>query len=202
MGGRIAIFMALILGCSLSYAKEIPLSEIWAYDMPGTKDVRKLGQSESIERILRAIAHKSNSQEFASPGFAIVGTNKTALDEAFQVLVKRQSAPDKLSPSEPVSIVVFSHNTVRYFHISSVETRGVKFIVRYQLIPHKTKKVTSHFAIIPLGKLTPDKYQVEMVQLQPVEFIKNGFPPISDEVAKTIVSNSFDFEIEELGDRK
>jgi hypothetical protein len=91
-------------------AVEIPLGDIWAYSMPGTKDVRKLApavfgdqiknvapdvranreRDSLVNQLALVLAHRSLDKP-ALPGFAVSGTGEDALRGAFNVLVKTRS---------------------------------------------------------------------------------------------------------------
>ena len=146
----------ILFVCLESHAKEIPLDEIWAYRMPGTKDVRKLDrvkkgtlfESPTVQSILFAL---SKRPEKAGPSFVVPGTYKEALlnaDRAFN-----NGEPEPVTASDDITLVFFSeeHGT-RYVHVKSVEQSGNVFTISYQFVSHMSAESTKHFALIPLGK--------------------------------------------------
>ena len=57
MGGRVAILLALVL-CSSGYcedAVEIPLSEVWALNMPGTVDLSGPSSGHDTAKLIESI---------------------------------------------------------------------------------------------------------------------------------------------------
>jgi hypothetical protein len=86
-------------------SKTISLDKIWAYEMPGTRDVRELepkldvhnpGFKELWERsIVRQITsflctNVPDQGEVAGPAFVVVGAGKGALTNAFTTLTDRE----------------------------------------------------------------------------------------------------------------
>ncbi len=191
MGGRIAILLALVLCGSNSYAEEaveIPLGEVWAYDMPGTKDVKELEPkaygreatslpgSEQFERIKKSIIHQirhslqlepdHNAQGPRKPGkaFAVVGSGNEALAEANSILAGRKEPQNTFPASSKLSIVFHSLEAGSYVHLTSVERQGNRIIIHFQFVPHFTANSTSHFALIPVTDLPPGEIEVQIVQ--------------------------------------
>lgn len=175
----------------------IPLKEIWALDVPGTRDLRKLTDqrpdiaiAERIDRILQVNPTKGNRK-----GFAVAGEDLAAVKEALARLSDKRAAPESLPSDMEVSLVFFSTPFSYYVHLQSVERRGDVITIKYAFVPHKTKELTAHFAIIPMGKLPVGKWQVKIVQLPMAqEYKAAGFKPVDSKTAREIVCAPFVFE--------
>jgi hypothetical protein len=99
--------------------KAIPLDQIWAFKMPGTKEIRTLepkvdGKSlseqeleqyyrgSSVHQILRVLANRPREQrdELAGSAFAVAGTGKEALKNAAAAFTAKDSKwPDEWLPA-------------------------------------------------------------------------------------------------------
>lgn len=196
MGGRIAILLALC--CSTGFAEEIPLSEIWAMDMPGTKALNRnmrAGKFVSEEGpLLEEIRwDKPSTRE----GFAVVGTGMKALQNAYKVLVKNERPKNLFTTGKELSIVFFTGSLTQYIYLHDVKRNGNQIVVRYKLVPHQTLNMSKHLALIPLCDLQAGKYNVTIERL-PLEdrYVKVGWkdPPAG---AEGLVSKSFSFTVEE-----
>lgn len=194
----------------------VSLDQIWAYDMPGARDVcelepdnfgeqtRTLPDAERIslskdsltQQIRRAIKYSVPRSTDAKPGFAVLGRGLEALRAAYQVLVRGESIQATFPEDAEVSLVFFSHLAGSYVRLENAERRGNKIEIRYRFVAHRTKDATNHFALIPLGKLPPGKYQVDIVQL-PIEHPNRTaemayLPP---DKARRIVCQPFSFTV-------
>lgn len=151
----------------------IPLGEIWAYDMPGTKKVGHLdaakGQSgvtkhPFVNEIVRSLAlkrpKKANS---VGPAFIVRGTGKEALQNAHAVFTNRAQPSTKFSTASDLTLVFYTTLGGPYAHIDSLERFGGRTIaVRYRFVSHNTREDTLHFALIPLGSLRSGSYEVKI----------------------------------------
>ncbi len=198
-------------------AVEIPLKGIWAYDMPGTRDIRELEPDkfgertrslpsaerfklldESLTDQIRVALRQDSSAKggTSQPGFAVMGTGREALEGAYNVLVKDQK-PNKSFPLDSnVTLVFFSRLAGQYVHLKRIERHDKKFEVGYQVVPHLTTNSTWHFALIPVGKLPIGKYQVQITQLLGGKDKSGrlvGELPASE--AQRIVCGSFSFSV-------
>lgn len=191
MSRRIAILLALILSCSISHAEdsvEIPLSEIWALRMPGTRDVKEL-EPEAYGPEARALSETEQFQRFNSsntqqirnslelepdsdapgpkkPGkaFAVVGTGKKALTEAKEILSGRKKPQSSFSANSRLSIVFYSLQSGSYVHLTSVERQGNRINIHFQFVPHFTDDMSDHFALIPVMQLPHGEIEVQIIQ--------------------------------------
>jgi hypothetical protein len=188
--------------------KNIPLSDVWAYNMSGTRELTDVmganqefitPEGEMVRDIRRALSEKP-PQAQAQRGFVVEGTGLDALREAHARLVKKEK-PKALPPDTDLSIVFFAHRTGVnvQLHDVRVERGGEVFVVRYQFVPHDEKYVSEHFALIPIGKLPENKFVVG-IQQYPMEpkYAREGCPAISLEVAQQIVCPGFQFKTRQL----
>lgn len=201
MGKRFFFFLALLLCCSVSMAEEaveIPLNEIWAFEMPGTKGISELSSQATgfgeVMRLLRKPAPKGDS---VRPAFAVQGTGLEALRNSYEVLVKQKDPKRSFDADADISIVFFSHDDNHYVHLESVERKDKTITINYKFISHEEQETTSHFALIPLGKLPVGKYQVDVVPNQVNTADEPTFRPVDDEIINRIVSGSFSFTLKE-----
>lgn len=198
----------------------VPLDQIWALDMPGTRDVRELepdnfgdkvrelpadeqfrlldeSLTEQIDKTLRPphiVAPGPVKEPEPKNGFAVSGIGVEALQNAKAVLCKTVQPNEKFDTTTPISVVFTSNQSVRYAHLVRVTRTDNVVEIQYRSIPHESRDLTSHFALIPLGKLLAGEYRVNVTRL-----------PESDnrETAKNSVgtgrnvSKSFSFEVTE-----
>jgi hypothetical protein len=159
----------------------IPLKDIWAKGMPGTKDVRELepaiygdGMSnisdEERERRLKKslVAHIGRgSPDMASgpeSGFAVVGTGHEALEHAYSYFHDNKPPQTVFTTKDEISLVFFSYTLGPYVHLDHVERKGNTFEIYFRFVMHKTDEVTESYAIIPVGSLQTGKYAVKIIQ--------------------------------------
>jgi hypothetical protein len=195
--------------------KEIPLKDIWAYRMPGTRDVRdlepdkfgphlsKLSSAEQIELTDKSLFSQIGSHlGFNKPGqsaaqsFAVAGTGADALREAAAVMSATKNPRTSMSTSSNVSVLFFSHSFGCYVHLVKVETQPGQIVISYRFVPHETKELTSHFALIPLGKLSPGEVKVDIKRV-PIEktFSDAGFKEPDSSWDSRVVAQSFRFKV-------
>jgi hypothetical protein len=207
-------FLMACAGCALaapaapaddeSKTVTIPLDQIWAYDMPGTRDTgqlepnkpAKLGSGPLVGEILRALAVTPAEGKEARPGFAVLGTGLEAIREAHAVLVDNSKPRQAFPTGGEVSVVFFSYEAGSYVYLNRVERGGNVVEIYYRFVPHRTMNLTSHFAIIPLGALPAGKIYVKILQ-SPLEqeYTIQGFRPVTDAVSRQIVCRSFSFSV-------
>jgi hypothetical protein len=197
-------FVSLVGSAALAAAPDIekavmiPLDQIWAYKMPGTKDIQRLDPNPrsvfvgEIRQALKPTAKRKN----AGKAFAIAGTDLAALRAFHAVLVKGGSVKETFSPNSPIHVAFYSYQDGLYIHLSRVERQGGTVNIFWRPVPHETKEATEHFALIPLGKLPSGRYQVNIIQL-PLsnESIDAGFHPVGNKVAEQTVCKSFSFNV-------
>ncbi|MGL4513735.1 MAG: hypothetical protein ACRCT8_11650 [Lacipirellulaceae bacterium] len=180
---------------------EIPLQDIWANQIPGTKSISKF----DLSRLPRQCGElstgplggrKHTNESPAPPGFVVRGAGFEALVEAHRPLLPEQAPVDVFRAGEPLSIVFSSRTYIWYVHVIAVKQEGDAFVVEYRFVPHETRELTSHLALIPIGPLTPGEYTVEMKALpHEAAWTAAGFPPVSPQVARRVVCSSFRFRV-------
>lgn len=190
----------------------IPLDQIWAFDMPGTKNVRDLEPAipfglpnkeylhrSPINQIQRSLSNsrfwpKKGNQ--AGPGFVVEGIDKEALKNAHVVLIKKDKSDHEriFPPDTDLSIVFYSFLCGAYVRLVDVERGDNLVTVRYRLISHATANSTSHFTIIPIGKLSEGHIQVNIVQAPPMDEHGNNLKRFR--LPRGVVCNSFSFVVQ------
>jgi hypothetical protein len=146
---------------------QIPLSEIWALDMPGTKNVYNLDQSRmelpmsTLSTGPLQLLHLLKINE-ARPGFVVIGTGQEALIASHKKLPEGESPPSVFLPGKELSIVYFSHGFARRIVLNRVLRRGFDIEISCRFQPTGDEVCSSHFALIPLGTLPVGKYQVSV----------------------------------------
>jgi hypothetical protein len=177
----------------------IPLKDIWAHNMPGTREVTELEAGNAagllFEQIGGALKFIPKGQTVAK-GFAVAGTDKEALRNAHAVLVNSKKLQQSFPAVNDFWLVFFSHSFGQYVHLDNVERSGTKIRVSYRFVPHETKQMSAHFAMIPLGKLSPGKYRVDIVRL-PLEqkYVAQGFKAIDRQWEARVVCQPFSFTV-------
>jgi hypothetical protein len=204
---RLAILLAaFVIFCTASTSaqekREIPLKEIWALEMPGTLDIRELpkGSRRDLEiafadRILHSPHFRADDRP--TKGFAVVGVGEAALNEADKVLAQGDGPAKQMPANADVSIVFFSAFFNRYVHLTSVDMRKGRIAIDYVLVPHMSKEMTAHLALIPVGPLSAGKWEVEITQVQDKKILEEGYKQISDEMAREVVCEPFSFDVVE-----
>lgn len=198
---RQAFLIVALLATSVR-AEEIPLSSIWAYSMPGSKDVVELepARLSNSPKDLLSVKIKNSLSPPNKPGdaFIVRGANYNALQEAFDILVDKQKPGTEFKTGEKLTLVFYSFSWGGYVHIHDVERTKNVIKIRYQVKPHTTKETTSHFALIPLEKLTAGKYQVETENI-PLGKEFDGWPvkPLTKKELDEYVCKGFSFSVSE-----
>lgn len=198
----------------------IPLDKIWGFEMPGTRDVQELEPSvfgDGINSLPKDEADKRKQDSLlyqiysgadllkarsitagpaAEPAFAVRGAGIEALRETNSVLVGHQLPLAQFTPEDEVTAIFFSHQADKFVHLQEVSRSGNVVTIRYQFVPHAAKNLTSHFALIPLGKLPVGEYQVEIIQ-SPMDskFTATRSSDVPDDEASRIVSRPFSFRV-------
>jgi hypothetical protein len=185
-------------------AEAIPLSDVWAWNISGTRpmDGSRHGteyaspEGRLLDEIRVALQLPFVEPKVAKSGFAVSGADADALREAHAVLANHQPPPDSFPADSTISIVFFSHKSTYYCHLDGAEIHGHRIRVPYRFIPHQTDNITSHFALIPLGKLAPGKYTVEMDRMpMGPEYLHKNYHDLPLDEARRIVCKSFSFTV-------
>ena len=193
-------------------AKAIPLKEIWAYEMPGTKDIRdlepkldvhdpgfkELFQRSKVHQMVSFLSRGTPARgEKARPGFVVVGTDKKALANAHDLLLDRNREGKKqpVPKDTELSLVFYHYTTGWHPRINSVEQSRDSVVVKYQFInPEEPSFGATRFALIPLGKLPTGRVEVKFEQVPPVDF--KGQPSQQKPDTERIVCGSLTFDVQ------
>jgi len=191
----------------------VPLKQIWAHEIPGTKSAfdlepklapglsnQELKKQSTVVRINRALAgwlQGPPKREKVGPGFAVAGSGLNALKNAHGVLVEKKRIVAFPGDSE-MSLVFFTGQSGLYVHLDEVKQSKNRFEIRYHFVTHSTFDATTHFALIPVGKLPPGNYFVSLVKGKTVagDHIASHKEPSASRVSKTICE-SFEFSIKD-----
>lgn len=176
---------------------EVPISSVWALDMPGTKPlirgVPKDAKDKTQEGVLVGEIWRALSQRRppARAGFAVAGELPEALKEAHEVIVNGRQPRSSFAPAERVNLAFFSQVCGCYVHLARAERRQQVVQLAYRLEPHRDHEMTVHFALVPLANLGKGRFRVD-VKGQIGEL--NGIPV--DWIRESVtVCSSFAFEI-------
>jgi hypothetical protein len=192
----------------------IPLDKIWAYEMPGTRDIRGLdtvSKTEPAKGLVGPIVRswmmrfeslrpeEIKSKSWARSGFVVPGSGHAALQAAYAIFVRGEKARTSFLPDEEITIVFFSEPPSKYRVIfQQIQRKGNEIEIRYQLEPSISGRNFDNFALIPLGRLSAGKYCVEMHQvpreLKPVE-AKLGLKPLNEEWGLNFLCKTFRFSV-------
>ena len=183
----------------------VPLNEIWAYDMPGTRKVGDLDAVKSAEggtkhpivnEIVRSLGLKRPTEtKSVGPAFIVQGTEKEALRNAHAVLTNVAKPSTKFSSANDLTLVFYTSLGGPYAHIDSVERTGRTITAKYRLVSHNTREDTLHFALIPLGPLGSGTYEVKIDLLG--LFDQTGARKEPKAKSKNIVCSDTTFDVTE-----
>jgi hypothetical protein len=200
--------------------QEIPLKDIWAIRMPGTRNlydlepdkfgpsVRKLSSAEQIKIAEKSLITKAlRPLEYNKPGqsalqaFTVPGIGADALREAAAVLSGTKKPQTLFLPNSDLSIVFFSHSFSYYVHLDKVEKQRELIVISYRFVPHDTKEITRHFALIPIGKFPPGKVKVDIKRLPMSKSLADaGFKEPPSSFDAQVVAQSFLFRVKGKSD--
>jgi hypothetical protein len=120
---------------------EIPLKDVWALDMPGTRPMRhgappdKAPEAPLVADIRQAL-YRVPVNQGPGKGFAVTGVDMDALRNAHSVIVKKQKPKDTLPADNEVMVAFFSRSAGSYVHIKHVERRNNEVIISYHFVQH------------------------------------------------------------------
>jgi len=143
----------------------IPLEEIWAYQLAGTRDVRTL-DLDQLPQPLGTLSTRpldAAGQQEAKPGFAVLGTGQEALVAAHTKLPAGEKPTNTFPADSEISVVYFSQGQIASsIVLERVERNGNVIDVRYSL-GSDGSRISQNFALIPLGELPAGEYHVNMI---------------------------------------
>ena len=206
---RTFLLLALVLCCSVSYAGEpleVPRNQIWGYEIPGTRPL-KFGkwsstgkhistESPLVEDIFRSLDIIEQGLS-AQPSFVVEGTGIDALKNVHAICTKKRQSENVFSSEKELTAFFFSHPAGRYVRVKDVVCHGKEIVIQYRFEPHLDAGLTSHFALIPLGTLSPGKYEVKIIQLpMETQYQNIGVFPLTQKDVDRIVCKSSRFTIQ------
>ena len=208
---RIAAFLAAILCVGLVQADEskrveIRLNDIWASHMPGTRDIRELepeffkknsirAQSDSL---INQIGESLSNYQQPGNGFCVTGTDLDALKGTHLVLALGKPPKTSFDSHDEITAVFYSLPFDCYVEIDPVKRSGTTIEISYRLVPHDSKELTSHFALIPLGQLPPGKYDVQVHQVpMDQKYIDEGYKPVKEKWTGLKICTPFTFTVKD-----
>jgi hypothetical protein len=189
---------------------EIPLDDIWALDMPGTKDIRDLENramfrgmkvadivKNSLVENTRSVLdsrHRPPRGQSAGPGFVVAGIGLDALKEANAVLAKKKERPKTLPAGEELTLVFFSYSSGRRVKLDNVFVGERAIRVEYHLEFDGLRMSTMHFALVPIGVFKPGIVNVQFTRL-PDTSVFGTTKPLDEERVRQLVCESFTFQV-------
>lgn len=225
---RLSIFYAITIHIAACHAAEepvemeIPLAEIWALEMPGTKDIHGLdfgepqprqnvgwgtleyqkSREDAINEMKLALAAKLPSEE-APRGFIFPWKPTVPMlrrvSDTLRTAKKYQILDFEIKEypqGSDITLVFFSYPASYRIEIREIKRHEQTITVGYQAVPHHIADSTVHFALIPLKDLPAGTYQVNFEQLRmDNSFHKQGFMPMLREQERRLVCNDFSFRV-------
>lgn len=190
-------FCLVLVLASAAHAEEIPLDSIWAKDMPGTQDVQKL-KSECLGEIVEALGFRNwpAKGKEAGQAFVVRGSGKDALCNARDVFSGKEPKAKTQPQGESISLVFYTFATGYYGHLREVTRDANEINIKYSLVPHRTRELTNHFALIPLRELPAGKYRVVLSEVPlPEGHADAGLKPLSESDKRRYVCGPTTFTI-------
>jgi len=200
--------------------KDIPLDRIWAYDMPGTRNIRDLDTKLDLKRlelnlknkppnerdrllkaemirhsdVLKILQQLKRTPKPVGPVFIVEGTGKTALQNALKTFSERRKAgrevPIALPANNELSLVWFSEQCGHYIRLVEVKRSPETITVKYRFVVHHKAMMRPNLALIPVGKFPKGTYQVKVEQAPPIDEL--GRPIDKQPVCAISGSGAFD----------
>ena len=129
----------------------IPLDQIWAWKMPGTKNLGTLdavktgGTTEHpiINNIGSVLVRRPIKGEKARPAFVVEGIGKEALQNAQAVFKKGNTAADDMPGDTELSLVFYSYSSGQWVHLVSIEKFERVVTVKYRFVCHGAAKIVA-----------------------------------------------------------
>jgi hypothetical protein len=153
-------------------------------------------ETRLLEEIRQDLAIPYVDPKDAKPGFITYGLGREVLDKVYDILINDEQPMRKFLSDHDLSLCFHSRPANRYCHLSSIKRGDNRIAVHYQFVVHTSREATAHFAVVPLGKLSAGKYDVEMIQ-DPIsqEFANWNIADMPPEVARRVVCKSFQFAV-------
>lgn len=164
---RFLLLFLLAAPCHAEEPIEIPLSEIWALDMPGAHNVYELAP-EDARREFNELLKEVKQQLYKLPrdgsampeAFAYAGGPARGPQLLLDRLRNKTTAKSVVTQGDPIFVMIFSGNDVRYFRFAGAAWKENTLEIMCEFIPHRTRNESVHFAILPIGNLPPGTYSL------------------------------------------
>jgi hypothetical protein len=217
---RILAIAVVWLCCCIGYAEEaveIPLSEAWGLNFRETKQAAHLERESNAKDEYRPPTYEERSQRLINsmtyqihralgdrsrtemrPGFAVTGEGREALEQVHAILVKGKTSQDRFPQGIKISAVFFTRR-IGSMHLMKIERVGNTITINYCREPTASHPIVSpKVAMIPLGKLAPGKYRVNILGFsKKPDSPKSSCEPITEDRIKNQVCQPYEFEIVE-----
>lgn len=187
----------------------IPLDQIWARKMPGTRPMiigMKSGNKyiseegpllEDLRRLLRKFPENSAKQKKPAAGFVISGKGMAAMRKAHAILMGKEKRQTLFNAGKELSLGFFSYDSTWYVQLHDVFIQGKEIRVRYQFVPHQSSNITNHFALIPLKNLKQGEYEVTYKRFpMDKKYVDLGLRRLPASIDK-LICESFKFTVRE-----
>ncbi|WP_428306690.1 hypothetical protein [Lacipirellula sp.] len=117
-----------------------------------------------VEQIAHSLSQRNVPKRNgkAGEGFIVSGLGKEALANARDVFAGKRKPLRDVRQGDPCSLVIFAYASGRSLRVDKVSASGDEVIVDYHLNAHEVMSSSAHFALVPLGELTPGKLKVTM----------------------------------------
>ncbi len=180
--------------------QQIPIDHIWAWRIPGTKDVgtfdavktRGVTEHPVLHDVFGGLGLLPKGEK-AKPVFVVEGEGKTALLSALAVFKKDKPRSEILPANTELSLVFYSHSVAAQVELVSVDKSASLITVRYRFLSHGLQVNRIHFALIPIGKLAPGTVQAKIIQQDSADLAGNKKPPIQR--LERLISREVTFEV-------
>lgn len=198
-----AVMMSAALAVGEEKPGEVLLKDIWALNMPGTENVRKLesrADAAPRERIDKAFiesirASLQNRERDNRRGFAVSGVGSQALRSAHAVLVLQQKPPTEVAGD--ISLVFYAFSGPR-IQLRKIEREGNVITIKWRFVSSGELMARDTLALIPFFGLPTGQYQVRF-ERQPSVARDKLVVPVAGESAekmvKTFLCTPFHFKV-------
>lgn len=173
---------------------EIPIKTIWGYRIAGTQDLSVFRSPDTDEPLVGKVLLEIRHSWGHSEGMAVGGEGREALEDLHHKRVEMRERSE-VSAEAPVSLAFYTRGIGWHIELEKVVRQGNIFAIQYRPIPNQAAMSDSHLALIPVGKLPPGKYRVNVAQLpMEAEYEDQGLrqPPRN---LRERISDSFTFVV-------
>jgi hypothetical protein len=167
----------------------------------GGRELTQRYERSMLYQIDRAISSMLNKTEVRQ-GFAVEGTDREAIKEVYDVLVKGKKSAERFSTETEVTVVFFARPKQPGIRLDKIERKRNEVEIRYMFIPNTGGILTHYLALIPLGKLPASEYQVKTVRLTEKEPQRDYVPSPELGIEKQLVCRPFSFVVVDFEDEE